>query len=237
MLFKGTHFSNPTRVSIILIVAGFLLIGGGFFFVASLGEDVLEQEKFAADRIVSDFVSTINPPWMAETMGYITEAGSVWFLTLLSVIVVAYLLFVSGKSKWVPLFFAVNMLGISGLTKGLKLLFERQRPEVIQAYDGVGYSFPSGHSTGAIAFYGFMIYLTAVSHMKKGTRWLIGIVLGLFGLSVAVSRIFVGVHYFTDVAAGIALGTAWLIVSIAALEIMLFRKRKRARKTEESATS
>ncbi|SDJ43442.1 phosphatase PAP2 family protein [Salimicrobium halophilum] len=237
MLFKGTHISNPTRASIILMIAGFLVIGGGFFFVASLGEEVLEQEKFAVDGLVSDFVSTINPPWMAETMGYITEAGSVWFLTLLSVLVVAYLLFISDKSKWVALFLAVNMLGISGLTKGLKLLFERQRPEVIEAYDGVGYSFPSGHSTGAITFYGFMIYLVVVSRFKNSTRWILGILLGLFGVTVAVSRIFVGVHYFTDVMAGIALGTAWLLVSIAGLEIMLFRKRRRARKKEEKVTS
>ncbi|SIS47500.1 phosphatase PAP2 family protein [Salimicrobium flavidum] len=234
MLFKGTHITNPTRSSLILIITGFLLIGGGFFFFASLGEEVLEREKFAIDGAVNDFVSNINPPWMSETMGYITEAGSVWFLTLLSLIVIAYLLFISDKSKWITLFFAINMLGISALTKGLKLSFERQRPEVIEAYDGVGYSFPSGHATGAIAFYGFMIYLMTVSRFSPKTKWIVNILLGLFGVTVAVSRIFVGVHYFTDVLAGIALSTAWLLVSIAALEIMLFRKRRNTRKKEEA---
>lgn len=232
MLFKGTNISNPTRVSVISIIIGFLLIGGGFYFFASLGEEVLEREKFAIDGAVNDFVSTINPPWLSELMGYITEAGSVWFLTMLSVGVLGYLLFFSDKSKWVSLFFAIHMLGISALTKGLKLTFERQRPQVIEAYDGTGYSFPSGHATGAIALYGFMIYLLTVSHLKPKTKWIVNIVLGLFGITVAFSRIFVGVHYFTDVLGGIALATAWLLVSIAALEIMLFRKRVRTRKKE-----
>ncbi|AKG05765.2 hypothetical protein AAV35_009455 [Salimicrobium jeotgali] len=230
MLFRGTHFKNPTRTSIILIIAGFILIGGGFFSFVSLGEDVLEGEKFALDRIVNNFVDTINPPWLTETMGYITEAGSVWVLSALSVIVISYLLFISNKSKWVALFFAVNMIGISALTKGLKLLFERQRPEVIEAYDGVGYSFPSGHSTGAFAFYGFMIYLVTVSRFTSKVKWTVNILLALFGTTVALSRIFIGVHYFTDVLAGIAVGTAWLLVSIAALEIMLFKKRRQTGK-------
>ncbi|NIK11529.1 membrane-associated phospholipid phosphatase [Alkalibacillus almallahensis] len=60
------------------------------------------------------------------------------------------------------------MFGISGLTKGLKLLFERQRLETLEQFDRTGFSFPSDHSTGVITFYGFMIYLTVNLIINSG---------------------------------------------------------------------
>nr|WP_256558170.1 phosphatase PAP2 family protein [Halobacillus sp. A1] len=137
------------------------------------------------------------------------------------------LLFFIPYSKWVAVYLAVSMIGISLLTSGLKSLFGRDRPELLDQYDGTGYSFPSGHTTGSTVFYGFMIYLIVVSPLSKPVKWLVNILLFLMILAVSLSRVFLNVHYLTDILGGLALGFSWLLVCIAALEIMLWRGRRK----------
>ncbi|MCA0970499.1 phosphatase PAP2 family protein [Halobacillus litoralis] len=233
MLFQGTHIKNPSKMSIALILSGFATVFVAFYLFLSLAEEVWENEKFQIDETVNQFIASFNTPGLTNTMGYITETGSVMWLTIATVLVAAYLFFLSDKSNWVVLFLAINMLGISGLTKGLKLLFERQRPSVIEEFDGTGYSFPSGHSTGAVTFYGFMIYLVVVSRLSKGWKWAINSFLAVWALLVALSRVFIGVHFITDIMAGIAIGLSWLLVCIAALEVMLWRKRRFKNKQDQ----
>lgn len=113
------------------------------------------------------------------------------------------------------------MIGISVLTSSLKELFERDRPNLIQEYDGTGYSFPSGHSTGPMVFYGFIIYLIIRSRFPLVAKWIVGIVLGLLIFLIGFSRIYLGVHYASDVIGGFLLGFAWLATNIAILEITI----------------
>lgn len=231
MIFKNIHPSNYSKVSIALILGGFLTIGAAFYFFFSLAEEVVENEKFMMDKLANKFVALVDTPTLSRVMGHITEAGSVTWLLIGSALVLIYLLFISDKSKWVSFFFLVNMLGISGLTKGLKLLFERQRPEVLEQFDGTGYSFPSGHSTGAITFYGFVFYLIVISKLNKKWKILINTILASLALTIALSRIFIGVHYLTDILAGLTLGLAWLLICIMALELMLWRQRRKQKKS------
>lgn len=227
MIFEGTKLSDLSKASILIILAGFLVVGGSFYFFFELAEQVLEDEKFLIDQIATDVVQLINVPWMATAMGWITEAGSVTLLTIGSFLLLVYLLFFSSFSRWVSVYFLVNMLGISALTKLLKLLFERKRPEVLDQYDGTGFSFPSGHSTGSLVFYGFIIYVITISHLGRKWKWIINISLGLFIFSIGFSRVYLGVHYFTDILAGFSFGLAWLFICISALEITLWHQRRR----------
>ncbi|MBM7553374.1 phosphatase PAP2 family protein [Thalassobacillus pellis] len=227
MLFRGTHIKDLSKASIITILVGFVLLGSATYLFFSLAEEVLEREKFAIDQATTAFVNKITNPLINTIMGYVTEAGSVLFLTIGTIVVVGILFFFSKFSKCVPLFFIIDMVGISILTKVLKLLFERKRPDVLAKYDGTGFSFPSGHSTGAITFYGFLIYLVIISPMRSRWKWVINILIGLFAVSIAFSRVFLGVHYITDILAGLAFGLAWLLICIIGLELMLWRQRRR----------
>ncbi|WP_431800461.1 phosphatase PAP2 family protein [Halobacillus andaensis] len=161
-------------------------------------------------------------------MGWITEAGSVKVITILSIILFACLLFAVPISKWAAVYFAVSMIGISLLTKGLKASFGRERPDLLEQYDGTGFSFPSGHTTGSAVFYGFMIYLVVISPLSKTVKWLINGLLILVILLISLSRVYLSVHYFTDILGGLALGFSWLLICIAALEIMLWRGRRKS---------
>nr|WP_173917198.1 phosphatase PAP2 family protein [Halobacillus sp. Marseille-Q1614] len=226
MLFSETKVSDLSKTSIFTIIIGLLAVGSGGVLFIELADDVLENEKFAIDIVAADIVSK-SPAWIIEAMGWITEGGSVTLITILSIILFVGLIFFIPVSKWVAAYLAISMIGISVLTKGLKILFARDRPELLDQYDGTGYSFPSGHTTGSSVFYGFMIYLIVISPLKKPAKWSINIGIGLLILLIALSRVFLNVHYFTDILGGLTIGISWLLICITALELMLWRQRKR----------
>lgn len=198
-----------------------VLIGGAFFLFAEIADDVFEKEKFQIDQMASQFVSSIQSDTLDSIFGFITELGAVWLIATGSIIVGIILLFYPSNRLWRVLYFAVTMIGISVLTSSLKELFERDRPNLIQEYDGTGYSFPSGHSTGPMVFYGFIIYLIIRSRFPLVAKWIVGIVLGLLIFLIGFSRIYLGVHYASDVIGGFLLGFAWLATNIAILEITI----------------
>ncbi len=136
-----------------------------------------------------------------------TLAGSVAFLALLAV-GVAYYFFRRRMANEAALIL-VSALGIEILNGGLKLLFHRPRPELAYVHLDT-YSFPSGHSAGATAIYAVVFYLLAA---RRGVSigWRTGAALGLVALVVliAFSRLYLEVHYLSDVLAGCSLGAAW----------------------------
>ncbi|SFK23474.1 undecaprenyl-diphosphatase [Halobacillus dabanensis] len=232
MLFSGTKLSDLSKASIILILVGFTLLGGAVYFFQEIAEDVLEKEKFAIDQAATDFVRWISTPFLDSMWAWITELGSVIFITIASIVLFVYLFFFSPFSRWVGIYFAINMIGISSLTTFLKVTFGRERPEILAEYDGTGFSFPSGHTTGSVVFYGFLIYVIVVSPLKKAWKLLINSVLGLLILLVGLSRVYLGVHFLSDVLGGFLFGLTWLLICIAALEITIWNQRRRQLKID-----
>lgn len=107
----------------------------------------------------------------------------------------------------------------------LKELFRRERPELHRLIEEGGYSFPSGHSMASFLFYGMVavfLYLFVVSRLAK-----LGIVLAAVILiaCVGASRIYLGVHYPSDVLAGYAAGGAWLVLCLLGMHLVLERRR------------
>ena len=233
MLFSGTKVSDLSKTSILLIVIGFLSIGVSIYVFADLASSVLEKEKFAIDQAAFDAVRATSFGALDPILKVVTQAGSVILITAGSLALVVYLLFFSKMSHWVGVYFIVAMGGISSLTKFTKSHFDRDRPEFLGEYHGETSSFPSGHAAGALVFYGFIIYLIAISPLEKKTRWLIGISLGLLTLIIGVTRVYMGVHFFTDVAAGFFFGLAWLTICIIALELTLLHQRRRQEKQQQ----
>jgi membrane-associated phospholipid phosphatase len=226
LINKWLREHNITILPIITLLASFLMLVLSMLLFIELAEEIIEQEEILIDDFVYSFASNLNETFLYDAMEWITEIGSVWFITVASVVVILYLL-LSKKSKWYSLFFIINIVGIGLLTKIFKMLFERERPDLLEQYDGVGYSFPSGHTTGAIAFYGFIIYLISKSEWKK--RWKITFIslLTLLILTIAMSRIVLSVHFFTDIVAGLSLGFSWLVINILLLRFVLFRKKRK----------
>ncbi|RSL33993.1 phosphatase PAP2 family protein [Salibacterium salarium] len=213
-------------VTYVYVILALLTVGGAFFLFVELAEDVLEEEKFIIDRHGAAFINSIQAPWLSQTMGWITELGSVTWLVTASLLVCVLIFFVYKRRMWRILYFATAMIGISVLTKLLKLTFERRRPDLLEEFDGTGFSFPSGHSTGPIVFYGFLIYLVAKSQWSSWIKWILSGVLSTLVLLIGFSRVYLSVHYVTDVLAGFALGLSWLLICILVLEYTLWRRKK-----------
>ncbi|MGY4690830.1 phosphatase PAP2 family protein [Salibacterium sp. K-3] len=219
-------FSRQAVKAFVYIILALFAVGGSFFLFAELAEEVLEDEKFAVDRRTAELMSSIQTGWLDTLMAWLTELGSVPLLTTASILLSVLIFLVYRRKWWRLLYFAVAMIGISILTKVLKLTFERERPDLLEQFDGTGFSFPSGHSTGPMVFYGFLVYLIARSALSHTAKWLLNSVLVLLILLVGFSRVYLNVHYVTDVIGGLALGLCWLVVCLLILEFTLWRRRR-----------
>ena len=117
------------------------------------------------------------------------------------------------KNKKQTLFIAINLISSAAINTGLKMIFRRQRP-LDMLINETGYSYPSGHSFVSIVFYGFIIYLIINSKIEKKKKYIITGLLSLLILTIGTSRIYLGVHYPSDVLGGFAGGLLYLLIFI-----------------------
>lgn len=223
MIAKIQTFIKAHRSPIFLGLSFISLYLAGALF-SELAEDVLEGEGFYIDRVIEDALVLEESHSLYTFYSWVTELGSAWFLIIASLVTVVVLVKFY-QQRFLVTMFLINMAGTSGLTLLLKQFFGRDRPNVIEAFDGIGYSFPSGHATGAMAFYGFLIFLVIISRQRRSLKITLSLLLSIIIVNVMMSRVFLHVHYFTDVIAGATLSFIWLGVSI--LSILFIWRRKR----------
>lgn len=153
---------------------------------------------------------------------------------LITVVVTVFLLFLK---KWrTALWYGLMVLfGAGFLNSGVKDFYARVRPDQIDhLIEQGGYAFPSGHSMGSMIVYGgilFVIlrYLKAENGRLGWEKWALSVLVGLLILSIGLSRIYLGVHYPSDVIGGFSLGFSWLLFSIGLLGLRLTREDFRPR--------
>ena len=138
-----------------------------------------------------------------------TNLGSGLVLVLLS-----FTIFVIVKNKRKGISIIINLFLISFINLILKILIQRPRPNGFNIINETGYSFPSGHSMVSTAFYGLLIYLSYKNIKNKILRRSICIILFFLIVLIGISRIYLGVHYASDVIGGFFLSIAYLIIFI-----------------------
>ncbi len=176
--------------------------------------------------------------WVYDTFGGSPELGRAvtWFgnnATLIGFVVVVALGLVLTRRYWAALR-VVAASGLGGLVVlGLKALFARERPTdpIIEA---TGYSFPSGHAFASTVFYGMMVYLVWRLTERRWARALATVLGPLVVLAVGLSRVYLNVHYLSDVLAGWLSGTAWLVACLLVIDVVETRTRSRAEAREEA---
>lgn len=142
----------------------------------------------------------------------ITEVGGTLCYAVVALLAV---LFLAVKRKWGNAgFVLLSVLGAWLLNTILKLLFARVRPDVTHLVEADGYSFPSGNAMVSLALYGFVAYLIILSVRQFGVKLtVVGVTVVLLAL-IGISRVYLGVHYPTDIVAGYAAGGFWLSVCV-----------------------
>lgn len=195
--------------TIILCVLAFTDIVDDVFYDASEGDD----EAMVFDNAISSWVQGFRTPMLTQAMTDLTALGSISVIGAMFLVMASILM---TYKDYRGIFYLMTVLAGAGvLPTTLKLIFKRPRPELTnQLVTVTDYSFPSGHSFGATALYIGLAYYAA----KYAQSWRQEIFFYLLGMlliiTVGTTRIYLGVHYPTDVLAGISGGIAWgLLVS------------------------
>jgi len=182
-----------------------------FVFVSITDEIVLEHEN-GFDQKISGIILPLVSPFVTSLMKKVTFFGSEMFLFPAYLILIIY--YIYQKKRRLAL--DITMIGLSstGILFLFKNIFKRHRPLDPLINHVTGFSFPSGHSFSSFTFFGILIYITW--HADIGTFWKIFIacMLFVFATAIAFSRVYLRVHYPSDVVAGFSLSIVWLMLSI-----------------------
>jgi membrane-associated phospholipid phosphatase len=194
-------------VEIIFIWTAFL--GSLLIFSLVVGEVFIEKEIDFDERAFA-FTASLTGPVMTQIMLAISFLSSWEFISVAALAIFIYFLFVR-RHHWYSVRIPVVALGNISLNLLLKWLFERPRPALQHLAEVSGMSFPSGHAMMSFSFYGLLIYLIFENTELKPLRYALCILLLILMHLIGFSRVYLHVHYASDVLAGFAIGTVWLI--------------------------
>ena len=184
----------------------FLILFLCFVMVAYL---VLEGKTDSFDNFIYDIVTFNKSNFLTGFYKFVT-----YFASEVMIILVSLIFFLFLKRKRYGVLVILNAVIIFALNVCLKLIFMRERPFDLMIITENGYSFPSGHAMASFGFYGFIIYLIWGMNFDKKAKIIFSILLGLLILMIGISRIYLGVHYASDVLAGYLISGAYLIIYI-----------------------
>jgi len=205
------------------LILGIFFAGVTILLFADLAEDLLYQELTNFDHMIIGFIQKFASESITNVMIIITTFGSKLVIISVSIITV-YLLFTKKRHYWESLMVVVSLSGGWLLNEFLKLLFHRQRPDITWLVEAHGYSFPSGHAMLSAVFYGFLAYLLWGNFPNKKSCIIAVLAMGMLILFIGISRIYLGVHYPSDVLAGFAAGGFWLTGCILATQTIRYYK-------------
>lgn len=168
--------------------------------------NVFQKEIFTWDTSIYNYLMQKRNIRLNEFIIKFTELGGTLVITTLTIVL---LLIVKKEHKIMIL---SNVIIITLLNQILKFIFARPRPEIMRLIDESGYSFPSGHSMVSTAFYGLLIYLIYKNVKNKYLKWFGCIGLSLLIIGIALSRVYLGVHYVSDVIGGITFSIIYIII-------------------------
>lgn len=186
---------------------------------------VFISKKTNFDEAAFGLVNELVTPFRTSAMRTISFMGKHTFLIPAYFTLLGYFLLM--RKRWFSIRVLAMALSSLSLMFLLKLSFQRSRPDIPLLAKVSGFSFPSGHALMSVVFYGLIIYI--VWHETK-RKWLKALIIGLLLLLILLisfSRIYLRVHYASDVIAGIAMGFIWLVVSLNILKWLEKRHFKR----------
>lgn len=188
------------KLYIVLFILGLIFITNTILVLSGL--------TTGFDNAIYNLVRSLECEFFDKYFVFITKFGNV--SVVIGIVSLLILLFRNRNG------IILTILGvISAVTnKTLKHIIQRPRPDVLRLIKQGGYSYPSGHSMISVAIYGYLLYLAFTKIKNRILKWLCSIILFIFILSIGVSRIYVGVHYASDVLGGFTLALFELILII-----------------------
>jgi len=219
--YLGLHLTLGLALSLAALVA--------FSHLAS--EVVLEQEFREFDAVAATVAELLRSPAGDRLFVLVTTLGEPLTWAILSAMIVLALAL---RREWMlAIGWIVAILGSGAADLTLKVLFQRPRPAgATEFIVGHSWSFPSGHAMGSLVGYGMLAYILILHVRRPAARFAIATGALILTVAIGVSRIYLGVHYFTDVIAGYFAGVLWLSVCVTAMELVRRRVPTSARTSD-----
>lgn len=208
-----------TTVGIVGLITCLLII----YLVAQISDEVLEQEAFAFDQTILLWIHSFASPTLDRIMLLITSFNNPDLVSIIAGVALIMLLWKQCYSE--AKIFAINCAGGVILSYGLKSVFGKARPDLWQSsIKEISFSYPSGHALGSTVLYGFLAYLFATRFPQfSGLIYLLAVILiGAIGLS----RLYLGVHWPTDILGGYGIGFLWLTFCITMFKLQKMKQLK-----------
>lgn len=163
----------------------------------------------AIDETIYNLIFKLLSTPTTFIMTFISHLGSATILILICII-----LYILLKDKKMALIIMLNLAIVYLLNVIIKMIIARPRPDILRLVYETGYSFPSGHAMVATGFYGFLIYIANKKIKNKALRRCITFLLTLLIFLIGISRIYLGVHYATDIIGAFIIGIIYLVIFI-----------------------
>lgn len=192
-------------IIICLVITGFIL------------ESVYEKEILEFDKLAFSLFK-IRAPLLTKIFLIITNLGSPYVLILLTLL--SFLL----KNKKLSFIITANLGLITIINQVLKFIVKRPRPSDLFLIVETGYSFPSGHSMVSLSFYGLLIYFIYKYFKNKKLKVFLIMLLSLIIVLIGVSRVYLGVHFVSDVISGFLLSLSYLIIFIKVINKFILKE-------------
>jgi undecaprenyl-diphosphatase len=218
------HQYNASLPYIITVIIALILVIGGINLFIELTDTLTTDVLASYDQQITDYVISYRSPILTNYLIFVTHVGDVYgyLVVLVSSVLISLLVF--KRWKYVAqITIVLALASISNLI--LKRFIDRARPGIEHMVSVETLSYPSGHAMSAMAFYGFVIYLFYRFKMNKFLKVGIIMLLAILIFSIGISRIYLGVHFPSDIAGGFIAGFIWVVFCILIFDVIeVFRR-------------
>ncbi|WP_149276321.1 phosphatase PAP2 family protein [Pareuzebyella sediminis] len=223
---RGLFFdkNNPKSAYWITVFISLIIVVGGINLFVELTAKVKNELVGGVDQQVTDYVLSFRNPKLTDYFVFVTNIGDVKGYIIVLILTILISFFILKKWKFIGQIFLVLVLAtLSNMM--LKRFIDRARPEIEHLVSVKTLSYPSGHAMSSMAFYGFLIYLVYKLKVRSVWKVFIILLLSLLILSIGISRIYLGVHFPSDVIGGWVAGMIWIVFCILIFNLVeVFRR-------------
>lgn len=224
------HVSKNSQLLLILLIqifVGFFLVTVSLFLFLKIAKNVFEDDLVFFDTAITQTIYLLRSPLMTEIMKIITFFGGQTAI-IAGLIITIWYLFSKNKKETLVFFFILSFGVLLNLL--LKDIFGRARPDFLPLLEEETFSFPSGHAMNSFIFYtslSFFVFRKNTHHIRK---WGLMISSAILIFLIGVSRVYLGVHFPSDVLAGYIAGFWWFVTAILFENLIIFFQLLRGHK-------
>lgn len=224
---KRMHENDKGLPYLITFIIAFVIVVGSINLFIELTETLKTETLSAIDSTITDYIISYRNPVLTSYFKFVTDVGD--FHGYLMVLTIFLIISLSVFRRWKYVAQATLVLALATVSNMiLKRFIDRARPGIEHMVSVETLSYPSGHAMSAMAFYGFLAFLMYKFKLHNAIKFTLIFLLVFLILSIGISRIYLGVHFPSDIAGGFIAGFIWVVFCVFIFDLIeLFKKDPR----------